>query len=79
MGDAGGAMWSEAHSAYYLSSVLQRLADPASLSNADRDHLSHLIMNHTISMLGSDRAAVVGTNFMYLSPPHRLPIKPTRC
>ncbi|KAK3395625.1 hypothetical protein B0T20DRAFT_487014 [Sordaria brevicollis] len=66
MGDVGGAMWPEAHSAYYLSSVLQRLADPASLSNADRDHLSNLIMNHTISMLGSDRAAVVGTNFIAL-------------
>ncbi|KAK1777308.1 hypothetical protein QBC45DRAFT_190082 [Copromyces sp. CBS 386.78] len=66
MGDVSGAMWPEAHSAYYLSSVLQRLTDPASLSNADRDHLSHMIMNHTISMLGSDRASVVGTNFIAL-------------
>ena len=79
MRDVSGAIWPETHSAYYLSSVLQRLTDPASLSNADRDNLSHLIMNHTISMLGSDRAAVVGTNFMYLSPPHRLPTKLTLC
>jgi hypothetical protein len=69
-----GIVWPEATSAWYLSNVLQQLSSPNPPSPADRNMLSGAITAHTINMLSSnwkrgDRAAAVGTNFMYNSSP----------
>lgn len=69
-----GMVWPEATSAFYLSSVLQQLANPGSPTATDRNMLSGAVTTHTINVLSGnwkrgDRTAAVGTNFMYTSLP----------
>ncbi|KXX73342.1 Oleate activated transcription factor 3 [Madurella mycetomatis] len=64
----GGMILPEANSAWYLSSVLQHLSNPGTLSVAD---LSTAITQHTTNLVSEtwvnvDRNAAVGTNFIAL-------------
>lgn len=65
-----GVVWPEAHSAAFLSNMLQQWSSSGTNPPSVSIQNSEMIMRHTISLLANKRTAGVGTNFMSLQPTH---------